>query len=52
MLDFVAFKTGTMSSPKEQADFVGAFKHQDASRSETQRIFPSISALKTHHTHL
>lgn len=35
--------------PKEEADFVGALKHQDAGRSETQGVFSSISALKYNH---
>lgn len=35
--------------PKEEADFVGALKHQDAGRSETQGVFSSISALKETH---
>lgn len=37
--------------PKEETDFVGSFKHQDACRSETECIFSSISALNKVHIH-
>lgn len=43
---FIMLYGKRLISPKEEADFVGALKHQDAGRSETQGVFSSISALK------
>lgn len=38
--------------PKEEPDFVGTLKHQDAGRSETQRVVTTVSSLMTPRAHL